>query len=643
MSTRTFNREILIQEIKKVSSFSDEELQKYFDTEDLLILHSIKLYTDDVYYNTGEPSGFEDYQYDMLKETLQKRDPEYTPPIGVQIREDENKVDLPFWLSGIETFKSKDKDKIEKWIKNNPAKTYIVEDKLDGVSGLLVREDGDITLYTRGDGHVGSDITHLSKYLKLPKLSGQTIAVRGELVIDRDVFDRKYANTYSNPRNMVSGLVNAKSMREGIKDLDFVVYEIVGDDIMSKPSEQLEKLKEQGFKVVNHDLIDDISLEKLEKLLFDFKEKANYEIDGIIIQPNIPYERSRSGLPEYAMAFKIDIIKETEVVEVEWNVSKWGALKPRVKIKPVSLGGVTITYATGFNGKFILDNKIGKGANISITRSGEVIPFIVKVNKPSKEADMPDVEYRWNETKVDIYTEEFGDEKRIKLITTLFDKLSIKHVGEATVKKLYNYGLDTFLKIISADKDDLSEVESFGEKSIDRIYTNIRNGLKGVSIPLILGSSGIFGIGLGRKKLDTLFNDIPDLLTIYKDVSRDELMEMVMNVDGFSDKTATKIVNSVEDADKFLSSLPDYVTFKEVEKKSSSLKGMVAITSGFRDKELESNIVERGGKVTTSVSKKTTAVIVKNKDDTSSKIKKAKELGIKLYTKDEFIEEFGLE
>lgn len=631
--------------IKKISKYSDIDLQDYFNTETLEKLHQIKLYADDKYYNTGESSGFSDYQYDMLKETLLRRDPEYVVPIGARIREGENRVELPYNMGSMSKFKPEDIRELAQWILENRAGQYIVEDKLDGVSCLMIVTNGRIKLYTRGDGIVGADISYLTQYFStIPKNLREDIAIRGELIMKEKTFKQKFANQYANPRNMVAGRLGAKTVREGLKDIDFVAYEIVGNSLMPSPSEQLEYLDQLGFTVVRHELIDSITIEGLIELLVRFKDTSDYEIDGIIVQPNEVYERNTSGNPDYAFAFKMRLgsnLIETTVMEVEWNISKWGSLKPRVRIEPVSLGGVTITYTTGFNGKYIFDNNIGPGAVIRITRSGDVIPYIVEVVTPADEPDMPNIPYTWNETGVDIYTDEHGEVMCVKLISSFFSKLGIKHVSEATVKKMYDHGFNSLLKMISATEEQLKEIDSFGERLAERTYTNIHNGLKDISIPLVLGASGVFGFGLGRKRIDELMIAIPNILTLYKEISPSEFLERVMTVEGFSDKSAQRIVDNIKWADKFITELGSFATFKDVTKVSDNLIGMKFVFSGFRDKNLEEAVVEKGGKVTTSVSSNTTGLVVVSKEgNPTGKIKKAIDLGIDVYTKVEFLSKY---
>jgi DNA ligase (NAD+) len=632
--------------IKKISEYSDIDLQHYFDTEDLDELHQIKLYSDDKYYNTGKSSGFEDYQYDNLKETLQKRDPDYVVPIGVRIREGENRVKIPYWLGSMDKFKPEDERDIDRWIVENQASEYIVEDKLDGVSCLMIVNNGKTKLYTRGDGVVGADISYLAQYFKtIPKkLQNINIAIRGELIMKKDTFETKYSSDYANPRNMVAGRLGGKTIRKGLGDIDFIAYEIVDESEMPKPSEQLEYLSSLGFSVVKTEIIDSITIEKLMEMFVIFRKQSPFEIDGVIIQSNIPYERNTSGNPDYAFAFKMRMssnLVDTVVEEVEWNVSKWGALKPRVKINPVSLGGVTITYTTGFNGKYIQDNKIGPGAVIKITRSGDVIPYIVEVLSEAFEPSMPEIPYKWNESGVDIFAEDNPEIMCIKLISSFFNKLGIKHISEATVSKMYEGGFNSLLKIISASKDELATIKSFGNKSVERVYNNIHNGLQNVSKSLVLGSSGVFGYGIGIRKITILMDAIPNILVIYKNLSSEELYDMVILIEGFSVKTAIKIVKNIRWADILIQKLLPFATFKSIEKISDSLKGMKFIFSSYRNKSLEQDIIKRGGKITTSVSSQSSGVIVLSKQcKASGKVKKAMDLGIQVYTEEDFISEY---
>jgi NAD-dependent DNA ligase len=631
--------------IEKISNYSEEELQEYFNKEKLSILHEIKLYVDDMYHNQGKETGFKDYQYDMLKETLQIRDPNYIVPIGAKIREGQNRVKLPFWLGSMDKFKPEDKKEIEKWMIKNKSSEYIIEDKLDGVSCLVIINKGKIKLYTRGDGIIGADISYLSQYFdSIPKDLNIDINIRGELIMPIDIFNKKYSNEYANPRNMVAGRIGAKKIKEGLKDIKFIAYEIVGNELMNKPTEQLKYLNSLGFTTVRYEIINNITIDNLIEILLKFKKNNIFEIDGIIIQPNNKYIRNIDGNPDYAFAFKMRLnenIVETKVVDVIWNVSKWGLLKPRIEVKPVNLGGVKITYTTGFNAKYIYNNNIGEGTIIKVTRSGDVIPYIVEVIKEAKEPDMPIINWEWNKTGVDIITNEMDNLMCIKLLHSFFEKLNIKQLGEKRIGKLYIGGLDTLLKIIGATETEMCNIEGIGNKVGKTIYQNIRKNMENLYIPDVLGASGIFGFGMGKKRISKLFDDIPNILDLSTKITKKELYNKIIQIEGFSDITTKNIVDNISWANKFIDEFSNFATFKQKVIINNNMNGLKIIFSGFRDVQLSEKVIERGGKIVTSISKNTNILVVSNKSGKETdKVKKAKEFNIEILDKEEFIEKY---
>ena len=636
------------EHIKKISSYSNSKLQEYFNTASIANLKKIKLYADDIYYNTDRESGFTDEQYDMLKDTLINRDTEYIPEIGAIVRETENRVKVPYHMGSMDKIRPDKKEdiiKLRRWLKKYNS-SYLIQDKLDGVSCLIVVKHGEYKLYKRpGKDGYGADITYLLPNLKSIPKNLNDIAVQGELIMSKNKFTKKYSEVYKNPRNMVSGLTGSKKIGTGLKDIEFVVYEKI-DDSGRTPLEKLEELKQLGFQTVNHELVNEISIDDLCEYLVKFKSHSPYEIDGIIIQSNTVCERNMEGNPDYSFAFKMNVdsnIKETEVIKVEWNVSKWGVLKPRVQIVPVQLGGVTIQYATGFYGKFIRDNGIGPGAIVKITRSNDVIPLIVEVVR-KVEPSMPTT-YKWNESGIEIYTDQEDKEIAIKKIMSFFSGLNIKFVGEAVVRKLYEAGFNTVFKIIGATVEQISNIDRLGNKSAERIYNNIRSRLDTASLADILGASGIFGYGINSKKVEKLLIVIPELLTL-REVNSDLLLERIKKAEGFSTKTATVIVQNLEKAIEFSSELKkvynkqaETTTDAEEKKQDSKINNFKIVCTGFRD--LENEIMLRGGTVLTAVSKNTDMVVVKNLNDKPSvKVSKAIQLGIPIIQKDEFISKY---
>ena len=715
----------------KLKNYSNNDLINYLLTEkNLNHLHSLKIILDDLYYNTSNYTDcnncFSDEQYDILKDIITTRDPDYIPPVGIRIRENSNEVNLPFFLPSIDKIKQNDDKKLKNWIKknndnlpiNSSLDKYIITDKLDGVSCLMVIKNNKKKLYTRGDGNKGSDISYIYQYIKNVPKNVKNIVIRGELIISKVNF-LKYSEIYSNARNMVSGLINSKSISDGLNDIEFITYEIIeNNEQQNIPSSQLELLSNLRFStsffttsLLNLEQTDlsstgqgageDKSVEQASPLLTgsetsslkealkeigidrsgsDFvtrdvpfftrvvkpvnldigilesyhierKMSSLYEIDGIVIQYDIPYIRPINTNPKYSFAFKMiqsGYIKKTTVLRVEWNVSKYGVLKPRVEIEPVHIGGVIISYSSAFNAKYVIDNKICVGSVIGITRSGDVIPYIVYVEKNENNlACMPDVKYKWNNSGIDILLdEEDNGEINIKIISGVFSKLNIKYISISTVRKLYINGFDTFLKIISASINQLLEI--FQEKTSNRIYKNIKDVLKnsnnGVNLENLLGSICIFGYGIGSKKIKNLLSHIPNLFEIYKIISEEELVSLILSVEGFSNITAKKIIDNILICDNFINDVKPYINFKNDTLQCNTilneLKNKKIVFSGFRDKVLEDNIISNGGKTSLSVSKNTDILVVSDINENTSKKLKALELNIIIISKDDFINRY---
>ena len=654
--------------IQKISKKTTQTLQEYLDEQEIDQLILLDEYLRDKYHNEGI-QVIPDTKYDLIKETLKIRNPDYQEPIGAKIQEGDNRVKLPFWLGSMDKIKQEEDSKIKNWITKNKIideisdkNKYIISSKLDGVSCLAVFDNQKIKLYTRGDGTIGSDISHLKNYIKtIPtELTVGKIAVRGELIIQEKVFEKKYSKLYQNPRNMIAGLIGSKTAREGLSDIHFVVYEIVGESKMPSPETQLNFLKENKFEVVNHTFANEIDSNILTNLLIKMKKDSKYELDGIIIQTNIEYTRNKDKNPKYAFAFKVqgDSI-ETSVINVEWNVSQWGALKPIVNIKPVKLSGVTISKATGYNGRFIVDNNIGPGAIVTIIRSGDVIPKIINVVKisDSGKPDLPNIPYKWTDTHVDLIVSEEDKEDNkeisnkmcVKRITRFFEKLNIKEIGQSRVQKLFDNGINTLIKIISSSKQELInglDSEKLGEK----IYENIKTALTNIKPADLLGATGVFGEGIGQRKLEVLFETIPDIL--YMKSSKTELKELIMKTPGFSDISADLIIDNLKYGISFMESIKPFIlndgkkSQKNIDLVSDiqqTLSKKIFVVSGFRDNgELKSEIEKRGGQLIDTWKANASGVIVGKKavGQETGKVKKALDKGIKVYTVDEFREEF---
>jgi NAD-dependent DNA ligase len=323
-------------------------------------------------------------------------------------------------------------------------------------------------------------------------------------------------------------------------------------------------------------------------------------------------------------------VAEVTVADVEWNVSRHSIIKPRIRIKPVHLTGITIEYTSGFNAAYIKNNKINVGSKLLITRSGDIIPYIVQVLTQSEEPKMPDIDYQWNETGIDIIAKDGGDVVTIQKITHFFTTIGIKHVNEGLVKRFVDNGFDTILSILRAGEDDFIKIPGFQKKMSEKIFNSIHSALEEVDIANLMCASGVFGFGLGVKRAKLLCSSLNPL-------DGDITVKQLEKIEGFSEKTATRIVESIEAFRDFVSDISAYVNIKEDNNsKTNKLEGKKYVFSGFRDKDLEEYIINNGGSVSTSISSKTTALIVAKLGEKSSKVTKAEELGIKIIGRDKF-------
>ena len=604
-------------------------------------LNHIITEANDAYYNDNPLMT--DNQFDIVKEYIEKKFPQNTVIHQIGAPVEKSKVKLPYEMASMDKIKP-DTDVLNNWIQkyNGP---YVISCKLDGVSGMYTTEGDKPKLYTRGDGKVGQDISHLIPHLKLPK--NKDIVIRGEFIIPKEVFKEKYALTFSNPRNMVAGIINHKTIDAKIKDIQFVAYEVIKPEL--KPSKQMEYLSGLNVETVLNQTVKNISNELLSSILLDWREKYIFEIDGIIVSDDKIYPR-KSGNPEHAFAFKMlltDQIAEAKVVDVIWTPSKDGYLKPRVQIEPIHLGGVQIEYATGFNAAFIENNKIGIGAIIQIVRSGDVIPHIKSVTVPAEEGKMPDVPYDWNNTKIDIILKNIEDNLTVreKNISGFFKGIEVEGLSSGNVSKIINAGFDTVPKIIKMNMDDFLTIPGFKNKMATKIHDGIQERLQSVSLLTLMSSSNIFGRGISEKKFELIFEDIPDIMVSNK--NKEKLIEDVIKVKGMARKTAEAFVEKIPAFLDFLKEIG--LEYKLQQKITSTLVTVLqdhplykktVVFTGFRDNELQTKLKNVGAVIGSSVSKNTFAVLTKDKDDKTGKILDAIKLDVPVMTPEEFTEKY---
>ena len=642
--------------LKRKINVQDEDLIGQFKKQGLSFLKMLteKQLTsmiDDAnqaYYGNKEPLMTDD-QYDLLREYVMEKYPQNMIAkeghVNLVIEVEKNKVKLPYEMWSMDKIKP-DSGALPKWKKTYKG-PYVLSCKLDGVSGLYTTDGPEPKLYTRGNGIIGQDISHLIPYLRLPSETG--LVIRGEFIIQKNVFEDKYKGEFANPRNFVAGIINQKKIiTDRLSDVDFVAYELIRPEL--KPSEQFSSLTNMDIEVARFIVEQDISNELLSDLLVAWRDDFKYEIDGVICCNDEIYPRKR-GNPEHAFAFKMvlsDQIAEVKVTDVIWTPSKDGFLKPRVQVEPVILGGVTIEYATGFNAKYIVDNNIGVGAVIKLVRSGDVIPHILAVIRPASEPLMPTQDYTWNDTRVDVIllnkTENTIVQK--KVITGFFKTIGVDGLGPGNIKRIMEAGFDTVPKILSMSQDDFLSVEGFKSKLATKIFTGIHDKLAVASLPQLMNATNIFGRGFGTKKLKLILEAYPDIL-----VSTDDTSVKIANlktVDGMAKKTSEKFVKKIPDFVNWATEagMSDRLIYQtntaNTVDTSHPLFGKKIVMTGFRDKELSAQLELLGASVGSSVSKNTFVVLVKDVDEDTGKAEQARTLNVPLMTPQDFKTKYNL-
>jgi NAD-dependent DNA ligase len=624
-----------------------------FKQKGISVLHSLGeselsamiCYANTQYYNKHS-SILTDSEYDIIKDYIENRFPQNTSicEIGAQVTK--NKAKLPYEMASMNKIKP-DTDALPKWMLKFRG-PFVISCKLDGVSGMYSRlETGVYKLYTRGDGKIGQDVSHLIPSLRLPKIAIGD-AIRGEFIMQKQVFHAKYKDTFSNSRNLVSGIVNSKSVDSKTADLHFVAYEVIHPILI--PSNQIKTLKDLGFETVKYHVMFSISNEILSNILIQWREHYEYEIDGIIVTNDNNYPR-KSGNPEHAFAFKMVIsnqMAESKVVDVIWTPSKNGILKPRVQIEPIHIGGITIEYATGFNGRFIEDNKIGIGAIISIIRSGDVIPYIKDIVTPSEFAKMPDVPYIWNNTHVDVILENAAEDETVreKNITVFFVSLEVEGLAAGNVKRLMKGGYDTVGKILHMTISDFENIDGFKSKMAEKIYGSIQSKIQNASLIDIMVASNKLGKGLGEKKIRPMMETFPNIL-----LSSDSEMvkiEKLKTIKGIGNENATEFVSNI-------SSFLEFIEDTGLESKLSGprtpvatsnngrlsapehiLTGKKIVMTKIRDKDIIEAMKRYGATLEDTMKRDIFVLIVKSKDDRSNKLDYAEKNGIPIMTAEEF-------
>jgi NAD-dependent DNA ligase len=312
------------------------------------------------------------------------------------------------------------------------------------------------------------------------------------------------------------------------------------------------------------------------------------------------------------------------------------------------LGGVRIEYATGFNGAFIEQNKVGIGALIELIRSGDVIPHIKSVVEPAEEAKMPDIPYKWNDTHVDVMLEDAGSNETVKEknITGFFRGLEVEGLSSGNVSRIIKAGHDSVPAILQMTLSDFLKVDGFKQKMATKLYEGIQEKVGAASLVTIMSASNIFGRGFNDKRIDPILDAEPDILTSTD--APEVKVEKLRKIKGIERKTAEAFVSKIPDFMKFLhdahldNKLSSAVASLEkvaVNEANPLFKKTVVMT-GIRDKTVIEALKTVGAKLGSSVSGNTLVVIAKSKDEDTGKAEEAKQKGIPIMTPDEFMQTY---
>ena len=553
--------------------------------------------------------------------------------------------------------------------------------KLDGLTIVLTYENGElIEALTRGNGEIGEVVTENARFFEnIPLVIPYkgSLMVRGEAIIKYSDFNRindeiaDVAEKYKNPRNLCSGSVRQLSTEvTASRNINFIVYEdLEGGEKFKTRVEELNYLESLGFTVVDHPLVTRDSLEA-EVRTYEKRIKS-YDIpsDGLVLQFNdIAYGNSlgkTAKFPRHSIAFKWkDETAETTLREIEWSASRTGLINPIAIFDPVELEGTTVTRASVHNVSIMRGLKLGVGDKIKVYKANMIIPQILENLTGSDAEEVPEfcpvcggrTELKDEEGVQTLYcTNPDCMAKKIKLLTHFVsrDAMNIAGLSEMTLEKFVGENMihelsDVFK--LSGHREKIVSLEGFGEKSYNNLIDSIDKARETTAVR-VLYSLGIANIGLATAKLVCRFFD-NDIERITK-AKPDELTQ----IDGVGEVMAGVFADYFN-KDENLRTLEHLLAEVHIENAeanandegssegSNAISGLTFVVTGDVEKfknrrELSDFIESKGGKVTGSVTGKTDYLINNDLTSNSGKNKKAKELGIKIISENEFLELVG--
>ena len=569
--------------------------------------------------------------------------------------------------------KTKEVSKLKEFLGNQKA---FVSWKLDGLTIVLTYKDGQLEkAVTRGNGEVGEVITNNARTFKnLPlriAYQGELI-LRGEAIIGYSDFQKINEEIedvdakYKNPRNLCSGSVrqlnNEITAKRNVKFFAFSLVKAEDVDFQNSRIRQLDWLREQGFEVVEgYEVTADTIEEKVSYFANKIAEN-DFPSDGLVlVYDDIAYGQSlgmTSKFPRDSFAFKwADEIRETKLLEIEWSASRTGLLNPVAIFEPVELEGTTVSRASVHNISIMEELELGIGDKIEVYKANMIIPQIASNLTRSGVKDIPDecpvchgkTEIRKvSDTKALYCTNEDCGAKHLKSFALFVsrDALNVEGLSEATLEKFIAKGfINAYSDIFHLNRyaEEIQSMEGFGEKSYVNLQKSVEKA-RTTTLPKLIYGLGIANIGLANAKVicKEFHYDIEKMIHLTEDdlnaISGSGPVIAKAYVEYFSNE------KHVEELRKLLEELD--IPAEEVNTQAQIFENMNFVITGsvehFANRnEVKAVIESKGGKVTGSVTSKTNYLINNDATSTSSKNKKAKELGVPIITEAEFLEMIG--
>ena len=543
--------------------------------------------------------------------------------------------------------------------------------KMDGLTIVLTYQDGKLKkAVTRGNGIVGEVITNNAKVFKNVPLQiayqGELI-LRGEAIISYSDFEKINEQIedvdakYKNPRNLCSGSVrqlnNEITAKRNVYFYAFSLVRAEGVDFNNSRACQFEWLKTQGFDIVEYRMVDSKNLEETIQYFSDKISTNDFPSDGLVaLYDDIAYGDSLGStakFPRNAFAFKWkDEIRETTLKEIEWSPSRTGLINPVAIFEPVELEGTTVSRASVHNISILKELELGIGDRIEVYKANMIIPQIAENLTRSRNLTIPEFcpvckektkIQKSNDVEVLICTNPECQAKKIKSFTLFVsrDAMNIDGLSEATLEKfILNGFIKEFGDIYELEhyKDAIIEMDGFGEKSYENLMDNIKKSSH-TTLPRLVYALGIANIGVANAKVLCKEFDYD----LQKLMQADE--ETISQIEGIGSVIAKSVTDYFknEENQRKLEHLLTYLTFEEMKIETGNpLSGKQFVITGsvnqFENRSAMKEFIEkRGGKVTGSVSKKTDYLINNDTESSSSKNKKAKELGIPILSEEDFL------